>query len=132
MMHGHDETKHSLIQTKPEDISSGKEKISIPLLKELGYFDVPIKVAAARLGLGVTTLKRICRANNVNRWPYRKRKSLGTLINRTKKALDDGTGKDNMPKLAWRDLITIVMPIAYAIKTLLAKASYYCALDGPA
>lgn len=24
------------------------------------------------------------------------------------------------------------MPIAYAIKTLLAKASYYCALDGPA
>ncbi|KAL0054346.1 hypothetical protein WJX82_007444 [Trebouxia sp. C0006] len=54
-------------KTKPEDISSGKEKISIPLLKELGYFDVPIKVAAARLGLGVTTLKRICRANNVNR-----------------------------------------------------------------
>ena len=32
--------------------------------------------------------------------PFRKRKSLGTLIDRTKKALDDGTGKDNMPKLA--------------------------------
>ncbi|DBB03216.1 TPA: hypothetical protein ACH3X1_013302 [Trebouxia sp. C0004] len=74
--------------------------ISIPLLEEQGYFDVPIQVAAMRLGLGVTTLKRICRDNNISRWPYRKRKSLGTLIDRTKQVLDDGTGQDNLPKLA--------------------------------
>ncbi|KAL0018384.1 hypothetical protein WJX77_012621 [Trebouxia sp. C0004] len=83
-------------KTKQED----KEMISIPLLEEQGYFDVPIQVAAMRLGLGVTTLKRICRDNNISRWPYRKRKSLGTLIDRTKQVLDDGTGQDNLPKLA--------------------------------
>ena len=51
MTYGHDgriqtaETQYSLIQTKREDISSGKEKISILLLEELGYFDVPIQVS---------------------------------------------------------------------------------------
>ncbi|DBA65681.1 TPA: hypothetical protein ACH3X2_002736 [Trebouxia sp. C0005] len=69
-------------------------------LEEGGYFDVPIQVASARLGLGVTTLKRVCRASNMKRWPFRKRNSLGRLIDRTKQVLDDGTGQDNMQKLA--------------------------------
>lgn len=56
--------------------------------------------AAARLGLGITTLKRACRVNGMMRWPYRKRNSLGRLIDRTQQVLDDGTGQDNMQKLA--------------------------------
>ena len=59
-----------------------------------------LQVASARLGLGVTTLKRVCRASNMKRWPFRKRNSLGRLIDRTKQVLDDGTGQDNMQKLA--------------------------------
>lgn len=35
-------------------------------------------------------------------------------------------GRAQSHKSAWRDLI--VMLVAHAIKTLLAKASYYCAL----
>ena len=40
---GTTERKDSHMQTK-DDISSGKEKISITLLEESGYFDVPIQV----------------------------------------------------------------------------------------
>lgn len=58
------------------------------------------QVASARLGLGVTTLKRVCRASNMKRWPFRKRNSLGCLIDRTRQVLDDGTGQDHMQKLA--------------------------------
>ena len=36
----------------------------------------------------------------MKRWPFRKRNSLGCLIDRTKQVLDDGTGQDNMQKLA--------------------------------
>ena len=35
----------------------------------------------------------------MDRWPFRKRNSLGRLIDRTKQVLDDGTGQDNMQKL---------------------------------
>lgn len=42
----------------------------------------------------------MCRASNMKRWPFRKRNSLGRLIDRTKQVLDDGTGQDNMQKLA--------------------------------
>ena len=48
----------------------------------------------------VTTLKRVCRANNMSRWPFRKRKTLGNLIDCTKQVLDDGTGQNHMQKPA--------------------------------
>jgi len=60
---------------------------------------VLLQEAATKLGLGITTLKRVCRSNNMTRWPFRKRNSLGRLIDRTKQVLDDGTGQDNMKKL---------------------------------
>ena len=58
-----------------------------------------VQEAAAKLGLGITTLKRVCRSNGMTRWPFRKRNSLGRLIDRTKQVLNDGTGQDNMHKL---------------------------------
>ena len=58
------------------------------------------QVASTQLGVGVMTLKRVCRANNIHRWPFHKRKSLGNLIEHTKRALADGTGRDNMQNLA--------------------------------
>lgn len=38
--------------------------------------------ASDKLGVGVTTLKRICRASKVDRWPYRKRAALPGLVSR--------------------------------------------------
>lgn len=87
-------------QATREDKGHSRQMITMAFLEEGGYFDVPIQVASARLGLGVTTLKRVCRAGNMQRWPFRKRNSLGRLIDRTKQVLDDGTGQDNMQKLA--------------------------------
>ena len=66
------------------------------------------QVASTQLDVGVVTLKRVCHVKNINRRPFHKRKRLGIPIERTKqalddgtgKALDDGTGKDNMQKLA--------------------------------
>ena len=63
------------------------------------------QVASTQLGVGVMTLKRVCRANSVDRWPFHKRKCLGNLFERTKQALDDGTGQDNMQKLAVLQLL---------------------------
>lgn len=76
-----------------------REGLTMTFLEEGGYFDLPIKEAATKLGLGITTLKRVCRSNGMTRWPFRKRNSLGRLIDRTKQVLDDGTGQDNMKKL---------------------------------
>lgn len=39
--------------------------------------------AATQLGVGVTTLKKVCRNGSVPRWPFRKRSSLDNLIEKT-------------------------------------------------
>lgn len=44
--------------------------------------------AAAKLNLGVTTLKKICRQFSIKRWPYRKRSSIDKLIKKTRSYLD--------------------------------------------
>jgi hypothetical protein len=40
------------------------------------YFEVPLKEAAEHLVVSETCLKKLCRGQNLNRWPYRKLKSL--------------------------------------------------------
>ncbi|PWA37284.1 protein RKD1 [Artemisia annua] len=45
------------------------------------YFHMTIKQAAKELNVGLSTLKYNCRYVGINRWPYRKLKSLKTLIN---------------------------------------------------
>lgn len=48
-------------------------------LRMQGYFDVTLQQAAVQLGVGVTTLKKLCRQNGLCRWPYRARCSLRKL-----------------------------------------------------
>jgi RWP-RK domain len=52
-----------------------------------------VQEAAARLDVGVTTLKKICRANNISRWPFRKRNSIDKLIEKTRLYMRDGDGE---------------------------------------
>ena len=42
-----------------------------------------LQEAANRLGVGVTTLKRLCRENQLDRWPNRKRSAIKSQINKT-------------------------------------------------
>ncbi|GAU44054.1 hypothetical protein TSUD_399520 [Trifolium subterraneum] len=48
------------------------------------HFDVPITMAAKKMNVGVTILKRRCRELKINRWPHRKLKSLMVLIDNLK------------------------------------------------
>ena len=41
------------------------------------------QVAAKKLNLGLTVLKRVCREIGLVRWPYRKRKSIENVISQT-------------------------------------------------
>ncbi|EKX30979.1 hypothetical protein GUITHDRAFT_83535 [Guillardia theta CCMP2712] len=36
------------------------------------YFKMPEKAVAKELGICLTSLKKVCRQNGINRWPYRK------------------------------------------------------------
>jgi hypothetical protein len=36
------------------------------------FFSMPEKAVAKELGICLTSLKKICRQNGINRWPYRK------------------------------------------------------------
>lgn len=45
---------------------------STHLLQVQQHFHKPIKEAARDLGMCTTVLKKICRKNGVQRWPYRK------------------------------------------------------------
>lgn len=52
------------------------------------------QVAAKELGMGVTKLKEVCRANGLQRWPFRKRHSLQLLVKRTQQLQD--TRRENV------------------------------------
>ncbi|PWA54171.1 protein RKD1 [Artemisia annua] len=44
------------------------------------YFHLPIDRAAKRLNVGLSVFKKQCREIGIQRWPYRKIKSLQTMI----------------------------------------------------
>ncbi|KAM0071096.1 putative transcription factor Nin-like family [Helianthus debilis subsp. tardiflorus] len=48
------------------------------------HFELPIAVAAEKLGVGLTMLKKRCREFNTKRWPHRKLKSIKSLIQNVK------------------------------------------------
>ncbi|KAL9654532.1 hypothetical protein ABK040_006597 [Willaertia magna] len=51
-----------------------KKEITFKDIQEC--FDLPIKEAADNLGISLTQLKRICREQNIPRWPFRKLQAL--------------------------------------------------------
>lgn len=63
-------------------IRSKKSSLQYDEIKK--HFDVPITLAAKRLNVGVTVLKKRCRELNITRWPHRKLKSLMLLIENLK------------------------------------------------
>ncbi len=61
---------------------SGRNASEITKQELEGYFHIPVDVAAARLGVGVTKLKAICRGFGIMRWPYRRIRRLQDLAQR--------------------------------------------------
>ncbi|DBA88627.1 TPA: hypothetical protein ACH3X1_016475 [Trebouxia sp. C0004] len=82
-----------------------RQVINLRFLEEGGYFDLPLQVAASQLGVSMTTLKKLCRENSVDRWPFRKRKSLKQVTVRTKQALTDSEETDKVQIQAALDVL---------------------------
>ena len=58
-----------------------KRKSSSQTVEELRkYFHLPIQTVSKELGICTTILKKICRTNNIQKWPYRQIKSLTCAI----------------------------------------------------
>mmetsp|Transcript_6999 Transcript_6999/g.16000 ORF Transcript_6999/g.16000 Transcript_6999/m.16000 type:complete len:316 (-) Transcript_6999:523-1470(-) len=61
-------------------------------LQELStYFKMPEKAVAKHLGICLTSLKKICRAHGVTRWPYRKIKSLDKKLKKLEVAMSSSS-----------------------------------------
>jgi hypothetical protein len=69
--------------------AAAREDLSEARLRRDGYFDMPIKAAAARLGKGVTTLKKACRSFGLRRWPFRHRASMRAAREKTERWAPD-------------------------------------------
>ena len=53
--------------TKHNEMPSENRNIDLPK-----YFQLPEKEVAKKLGMSLTSLKKMCRQNGIDRWPYRK------------------------------------------------------------
>ena len=53
-------------------------------------FHLPSEAACRKLGIGLTVLKRQCRKYGINRWPFRKMKSLDRLITNVQAGISPG------------------------------------------
>ena len=67
--------------TKSNNKSSKRRRTSAQSLEELRkYFYLPIQSVSKELGICTTILKKLCRNNNIQKWPYRQIKSLTCAI----------------------------------------------------
>lgn len=69
------------------------------------YFHLPIAEAAKEIGVCATVLKKICRKNNVPRWPHRKIKSINKMI----QVLEASLGKNETDDTRIKEEIKILM-----------------------
>mmetsp|Transcript_30530 Transcript_30530/g.59638 ORF Transcript_30530/g.59638 Transcript_30530/m.59638 type:complete len:350 (-) Transcript_30530:439-1488(-) len=71
-------------------------------LQELSkYFKMPEKAVAKSLGICLTSLKKICRAHGVTRWPYRKIKSLDKKLKKLEVAMSTAKDDPGMVYAKW-------------------------------
>mmetsp|Transcript_22224 Transcript_22224/g.45353 ORF Transcript_22224/g.45353 Transcript_22224/m.45353 type:complete len:330 (+) Transcript_22224:80-1069(+) len=57
---------------------------SLTLAQLSEYFHLPEKQVAEQMGMCLTSLKKVCRAHGITRWPFRKLKSLERTMKKTK------------------------------------------------
>ncbi|KAK9802670.1 hypothetical protein WJX73_003623 [Symbiochloris irregularis] len=85
-------------RAKPGRKRLAVDHINLELLKEHGYFDMPIQEAAQQLKIGLSVLKRICRQMGLARWPFRTRQSLRGVIAKTQEYYQGEGSNDGVMK----------------------------------
>jgi hypothetical protein len=68
------------------------------------HFHLPEKAVARQLGVCLTSLKKICRQNGIQRWPYRKLKSLDKKISKIESALHNSAEDPSALLYKWEML----------------------------
>ncbi|GHP05696.1 hypothetical protein PPROV_000444600 [Pycnococcus provasolii] len=71
-----------------------KEERAKQLQALQSLFAYRLKEAAARLGVGTTSLKRMCRAHGIKRWPHRKVFSVARCVEQLRNATGCTTGEN--------------------------------------
>lgn len=90
----------------PESQSSHPQKTmasrsNIDLQELSKHFGSPEKEVAKSLGMCLTSLKKICRQHGINRWPYRKIKSLDVKLKKLEVAMSTTKEDPSMVYAQW-------------------------------
>ncbi|KAL6768228.1 hypothetical protein ACKKBF_B38300 [Auxenochlorella protothecoides x Auxenochlorella symbiontica] len=72
MIMGEGDTGFGALKRSRKRTRAGRFSSEITLKELEACYHLPAQVACGRLGVGLTILKRICRAHGVAAWPYRK------------------------------------------------------------
>lgn len=100
-----DERVESDMYTNEQKRDSKEDQDSIPLsflkFEDVEpYFDLRLEDACEKLGISTTSMKKICRQWYIQRWPFRKLKSLQTKLEKIKKQLKEDSEEDPERKLS--------------------------------
>lgn len=91
------------------------------------YFHLPLQNVAKKLGVCTTVVKKICRANNIHKWPYRQIKSLTCAIQSLEMAsLNQSLGDEERKNMkAQIDQMQESIDCIMANPSVLSKSNYY-------
>ena len=91
-------------------LSQGRYISDITLEEVQQYTNLPAHVACERLGLGLTSFKRLCRALGISAWPYKKDPSITSNVYATDYASGPFDGHMNT-NIAWNQQHDGAFPI---------------------
>ena len=80
----------------------------LSLDKLQAVYHLPISKAAAALNIGVTVLKKYCRWYSIERWPYRKIRSVDKLMQQMQKLETDEVVAQVQSKCCLAQLLTLL------------------------
>lgn len=83
----------------PQQTMASRSNVDLQELSK--HFGSPEKEVARSLGMCLTSLKKICRQHGINRWPYRKIKSLDVKLKKLEVAMSTTKEDPSMVYAQW-------------------------------
>uniref|UniRef100_A0A1D2A4X3 RWP-RK domain-containing protein n=1 Tax=Auxenochlorella protothecoides TaxID=3075 RepID=A0A1D2A4X3_AUXPR len=99
-LHGSDSGPSRTRSTRRKLSKHGVLASSITLEDVAAHFHLPADKACQQLGISLTVLKRVCRRVGVDRWPYRRVKSLERIFHSLNDAPGSGAARDAVQPLS--------------------------------
>jgi hypothetical protein len=101
-------------QVRPDNIQPLSKSVKIEDLRK--YFHLPIVEVARQLGTCTTALKKICRKNKINKWPYRQIRSITKSIQSLEMASLNDTLSEDLRIQYRQQIVTLQNAIDELIK----------------